>query len=99
MSLKERYNFEFLANEAERLVLEMLERHLVGDDEFSDACKCQDCVLDMAAYALNNTRPLYRVSLMGTLYAHNIDDTDYARDVEKSVIEAVRKISSNPSHD
>ncbi|WP_020612322.1 late competence development ComFB family protein [Sediminispirochaeta bajacaliforniensis] len=98
MSLKERYNFEYLANEAERLVLEKLEYHL-SSEEFSSVCKCQDCVLDMAAYALNNVRPLYRVSLMGTLYAHNVDDTDYSRDVEKSVLEAIRKISANPSHD
>jgi competence protein ComFB len=98
MGLKERYNFEFLTNEAERVVLEKLEEHL-QNEAFQEVCKCQDCVLDMAAYALNNTRPLYRVSLMGTLYAHNIDDTDYARDVEKTVIEAIRKISSNPSHD
>ncbi len=99
MSLKESYNFEYLANEAERLVLENLEQHLGSDEDFAEVCKCQDCVLDMAAYALNNVRPLYRVSLMGTLYAHNVDDTDYARDVDKSVVEAIRKISSNPSHD
>lgn len=98
MSLKERYNFEFLANEAERVVLDKLEKNL-QKDEFKEVCKCQDCILDMAAYALNNTRPLYRVSLMGTLYAHTIDDTDYARDVEKTVLEAIRKISANPAHE
>ena len=34
-----------------------------------DICTCQDCVLDMAAYALNNVKPTYRVSLMGSVYA------------------------------
>jgi competence protein ComFB len=49
MSLSDTYDFEYLVNEAERLVIEELEVQL---DEFTDICKCQDFVLDMAAHAL-----------------------------------------------
>ena len=53
----------------------------------------------MAAYALNHIKPYYRVSLMGTIYAHSIDSTEYAQQVKKAVKEAIKKVSSNPSHD
>ena len=97
MSLKDRYDFENLVNEAEVFVLRELEAQLA---EAKDICTCQDCVLDMAAYALNNVKPYYRVSLMGTLYARATeDDAKYSKEIEKSVREAVKKISQNPSHD
>lgn len=96
MSLKDNYDLENLVNEAERLVFSELETRL---KEYDNICKCQDCVMDMAAYALNHTKPYYRVSLMGTIYAHSIENTEYAQEVKKAVREAIKKISSNPSHD
>ncbi len=96
MSLREIYNFENLVNEAERLVIEELERQFKKRD---DICTCEECTLDMVAYALNNVKPYYRVSLMGTLYAHSQDNTDYAKQIKKAVIEAIEKISRNPLHD
>lgn len=98
MSIKDNYNFEFLVNEAERLVLDELE-HQLEDESNADICKCEECVLDMAALALNNISPMYRVSLMGTLYAHSLQDSDYADEVAKVVKDAVRKVAKNPSHD
>ncbi|NOY09116.1 MAG: late competence development ComFB family protein [Spirochaetes bacterium] len=96
MSLKDHYDLENLVNEAERLVFSELESQL---KEYDSICKCQDCVMDMAAYALNHIKPYYRVSLMGTIYAHSIDNTEYAQEVKKAVREAIKKISGNPSHD
>jgi len=96
MAFKDNYNFENLVNEAERLVVEELERELASNNKI---CKCEECILDMAAYALNSIKPYYRVSLMGTLYAHAIDNTDYAWEVKKAVKEAVNKIRNNPAHD
>lgn len=98
MSLKENYNFEFLVNEAERLVLEELELQLSAEEN-QNICKCEECVLDMAALALNNLKPMYRVSLMGTLYAHTLQDTEYGKHVKDTVTDAVKKVAKNPSHD
>ena len=98
MSLRDLYNFDYLINESERMVLESLETYL-KDEEYKDICKCQDCVLDMAALALNKVKPMYRVSLIGTLYAHNLNDSDYGKHVAETVKAAVEKISKNPSHD
>ena len=97
MALTEEYNFEYLVNEAERLVIEILEEEL--HEQADSVCRCQDCVLDMAAFALNNVKPLYRVSLIGKLYAHTLDNSEYAEVVRESVKSAVEKISKNPSHE
>ena len=95
MSLHNHYNFEYLENETERLVIDELEEQLKNNKE---VCKCQDCVLDMAAYALNKAKPYYRVSLMGKLYASTIDDSKYLKEIKKGVKEAIKKIQDNPSH-
>jgi competence protein ComFB len=99
MAIRDEYDFSLLINEAERLVVDELERRLA---ELADPsiCVCQDCVLDMAAFALNSLKPAYRVSLLGTLYAHAIDETsDYSREVKAVVDAAIQKVHANPSHD
>ncbi len=96
MALRDEYDFDDLINEAERMVFEELERQM---DKREKTCRCQDCVLDMAAYALNHIKPSYRVSLLGSLYARTMDNTDYAKEVKRAVAEAVSKVQSNPSHD
>ena len=98
MSLRDSYNFEDLVNETERIVLEQMEVQL-NKEEFKDICKCQDCVLDMTALALNSLKPHYRVSLIGTVYAQTIDEGEYAGEVKKVVSSVIKKIAANPSHD
>ena len=97
MSIREEYNFEYLVNEAERLVLNQLEA-LLADERFAKICDCQDCVLDMAAYALNKVKPLYRVSLMGNLYAKALEGSEYEAEISETVEQAIMKVSANPSH-
>jgi competence protein ComFB len=97
MSLKDRYEFDSLVNEAERLVLEEMERQLESREN-KDVCKCEDCILDMAALALNNVKPLYRVSLLGSLYTAGVANTSYAEEIKKAVHTAIQKVKANPSH-
>ena len=105
MALRDRYDFESLVNVAENLVLRELEAQLArmgaGGKGASgaDICTCQDCVLDMAAYALNNVKPSYRVSLMGSFAAGRADEAGYANEISRVVREAVEKVRANPSHD
>ena len=98
MSLKDAYDFEFLVNEAERLVLEELEEQLERDTG-NKICKCQDCILDMATYAFNNVRPAYRVSLLGKLYSDAVTGTEYEEEISAAVEAAIEKVSKNPMHD
>jgi len=113
MALRDRYDFESLVNVAENLVLRELEAQLARmgagakgasgagakGASGADICTCQDCVLDMAAYALNNVKPSYRVSLMGSFAAGRADEAGYANEISRVVREAVEKVRANPSHD
>jgi len=98
MALLDNYDFEILKNEAENLVLGELGRQL---ESYPDPiCRCNDCVVDMAAVALNSVKPLYRVSLLGTLYtAHAMDEKDYATKIREAVFMAIEKVRKNPSHE
>jgi len=98
MGIRDDYDFSVLVNEAERMVTDEMERQL-AERAGSKICVCQDCVLDMAAFALNAIKPVYRVSLLGTMYAHAMDEGSYRAQVEKAVHAAIDKVSANPSHD
>ena len=95
MPLKEKYNFDYLFNEAENYILSELEKQLEKD---SNVCKCEDCILDMAAYALNKVQPLYRASLLGRLYTHSLHKGDYEKRIKAAVQSAIKKVSENPMH-
>jgi len=98
MSFKDDYDFELLKNEAETLVIDELDRQVQAYP--AKLCLCEECVLDMATFALNAVKPLYRVSLLGSLYAaHAMDEETYAKSVHGAVAEAIEKVRVNPSHD
>ncbi|MBN2532958.1 MAG: late competence development ComFB family protein [Spirochaetales bacterium] len=96
MGIRDDYDFENLENAAEKLVFDELEKQL---KENPPACTCQECILDIAALALNHVKPYYRVSLLGKLYANSAHMTTYGEEVKKAVQDAIGKISGNPSHD
>ena len=96
MAFKDNYDFDLLINEAEHLVIEELGKQL---SETEDICKCQDCVLDMAALAMNNIKPAYRSSFTGVIYAQRLINGDYITKVSENVKTAIDKVSKNPSHD
>uniref|UniRef100_A0A7C3ILJ2 Competence protein ComFB n=1 Tax=Gracilinema caldarium TaxID=215591 RepID=A0A7C3ILJ2_9SPIR len=98
MAFKDNYDFDQLVNEAERLVIDELEKQVSNYPE--PLCLCEDCVLDMATLALNSVKPLYRVSLLGSIYAaHAMDEVSYAESVKNAVASAIAKVKAHPSHD
>ena len=98
MAFADSYDFVLLKNEAEELVLRELEHQLNAYP--AEICRCNDCVVDIAAIALNSVKPLYRFSLLGTLYAaHAMNEKDYADSVQQAVASAIEKVRDNPSHD
>ncbi|AEF81682.1 late competence development ComFB family protein [Leadbettera azotonutricia] len=98
MAFIDDYDFDLLINEAEKLVLADLGRQLEAYPEA--ICKCNDCVVDMAAMALNSVKPLYRVSLLGTIYASRaMDEKAYATSIREAVFKAIEKVRKNPSHE
>ncbi|MDR0450575.1 MAG: late competence development ComFB family protein [Treponema sp.] len=99
MAFIDDYDFEHLKNEAEKLILNELGQRLESYPD--EICTCNDCVVDMAAIALNSVKPLYRYSLLGGLYAAEAinDRKDYAESIRNAVDAAIEKVRQNPSHD
>jgi competence protein ComFB len=98
MAIIDKYDFELLKNEAENMVLEELGRQLEAVE--GEICTCNECVVDMAAMALNTVKPYYRFSLLGTLYAAQaLSEESYAASIKEAVSNAVEKVRKNPSHD
>jgi competence protein ComFB len=98
MAFIDNYDFELLKNEAETLVLTELGRQLESYE--GEICTCNDCVVDMATMALNNVKPLYRFSILGSLYAAQaMEDDSYGESVRHSVSQAIERVRKNPSHD
>ena len=98
MAFKDNYDFYMLKNEAENLVIQEMELQLSSQSK--NMCLCNECVVDIAAMALNSVKPLYRFSLLGTLYASSaMTEQSYADSVKKAVEDAIKKVMKNPAHD
>jgi len=98
MAFIDEYDFDLLKNEAEVLVIREMEAQL--KDERVNMCRCNECIVDIAAVALNSVKPLYRFSLLGTLYASQaMTEQAYADSVKEAVIQAIKKVKKNPAHD
>lgn len=97
MDLEKRYDLSVLVNDTERMVLDELGK-LLDSPEGQGVCDCQDCVLDMAALALNSLDPRYHSSLLGTMYALAEEAGEYAERVRLAVSKAMEKVKKNPSH-
>jgi competence protein ComFB len=91
------YDFENLKNEAETHVFDELAFQLERCPPH--VCRCNDCVGDMAAAALNKVAPKYRWSLLGGLYAASaLNDEGYRACVRDAVRSAIEIVGGNPSH-
>jgi competence protein ComFB len=98
MAFIDSYDFELLKNEAENLVITELGKQLESYE--GEICTCNDCVVDMAAVALNSVNPLYHFSILGNLYATQaMDDGEYSKSLREAVAAAIEKVRRNPSHD
>ena len=98
MAFIDDYDFDLLKNEAEVIVINEVGRQLEFEPE--EMCRCNECVVDIAAIALNSVKPLYRFSLLGTLYASQAMTEDaFSKSVKTAVTYAIQKVKSNPAHD
>jgi len=96
MGLREDHDFDALVNDAEGLVIDALEAAVARTPGI---CTCRDCVLDMAACALNSVRHSYRVSLLGALSGRSPRGGEYERQIRQAVDAAVERVQKNRSHD
>jgi competence protein ComFB len=96
MAIKERYDFDSLSNEAEELVVSEIEKQI---PDYPGLCTCSECILDVAAYALNRVRPRYRVSLLDSVYVDAEERSNYLEEIRRAVRDGILKVIANPPHD
>ncbi len=86
-------------NYVELCVKRFLENTLKTDPNYSDICKCEQCIDDILAKALNNIKPFYITSKTGEVYAeYNSLEIQNSAEVIKEVISAIEFVSKNKRH-
>lgn len=84
-----------LVNAIEPIVEERLNTFLKD----YDCCKCDKCVMDMMALALNNIKPAYVNTEKGVLFTRiNNTKMQATTDIDVAVIRAIELVSSSPHH-
>jgi competence protein ComFB len=64
-----------------------------------EACGCDRCRADMAAYALNKIRPRYVVTEKGAVMARALSlETGFQIELLVVLTEAMKMINANPRH-
>jgi len=84
-----------LKNYMEEVVLSVIE----GVLEDINVCKCEKCITDIAAIALNDLPAKYVVSEQGELYSKvNILKQQFEVDVISAITKAAVLVKRNPKH-
>ncbi|WP_241428200.1 late competence development ComFB family protein [Clostridium sp. DJ247] len=66
---------------------------------YTNICKCEKCVDDIKAKALNNLKPLYVVTEEGVVYSKiNELVPQFRTDVLNELVQAVTVVCQNPKH-
>jgi len=68
-------------------------------NKYDDMCKCEICVNDIKAIALNKLKPHYVSTKKGDLYT-KVDEmyVQFDVDIYKALVEAVEIVKKNPRH-
>ncbi len=85
-----------LHNHTEDIVIDYLES-MLKEPEFSDACTCDKCLLDMATFALNRLPAKYITSERGDLHA-KLEEFEQQVNVDfiQTMARAIDVVSDNP---
>ena len=85
-----------IKNYMEDVVIHLL-YNLVKDRE--NVCKCEKCLSDIAAIALNRLPPHYVVSEKGEVYSKVLNmSIQFEADVTTAILEAIERVSKSPRH-
>ena len=84
-----------LKNHTEEIVLNMLQE-LLNKDEYSDICTSEECLLDMATYALNRLPAKYVATEKGEVYTKTEElEQQHSVDILSVVTRAIKVVNEN----
>ncbi len=88
-----------IKNYAEVLVERTLESLLKNNPEYVNICRCNECIDDIKAKALNNIKPHYVTGKIGEVYSeYNMLDYQNSTTIVMEVAKAIEHINNNRKH-
>lgn len=88
-----------IVNYMEEIVRDYLMNILKTDPIYADICKCEHCIDDIMAKALNNLKPYYITTKKGEVFAeYSSLETQQHAEVILEVVKAIEFISKKPNH-
>ena len=87
-------------NYMEEIVKDYLNNILRTDPNYSNICKCDHCIDDIMAKALNNLKPYYITTKKGEVFAeYSSLEIQHQAEVISEVIKAVEFVSTHKNHE
>lgn len=88
-----------IKNYAEVLVERTLDNLLKNNPEYANICRCDECLNDIKAKALNNIKPCYVTGKIGEVYSE-FDMLEYqnSANIVMEVAKAIVHINANIKH-
>lgn len=95
MSLADRYHLDRIRNRSAEMVNDAVERLL---DARPDVCHCEECALDLVAYALNRVTPRYSTSLLEPLAPDPALERRIRVEIDLALEAGVKRLKEHPHH-
>ena len=96
MDIRRHYNLELLRNRGLELVLDRMGALM---DARHDFCTCEQCILDLIAYSLNQVTPLYSTSLLEPFKPNPELARRVGLEIELALEEGLKRIARHPNHE
>ncbi|MEL7649255.1 MAG: late competence development ComFB family protein [Sedimentibacter sp.] len=88
-----------ITNYMEEIVKNQLDGILKSETAYKDVCRCEHCMDDIKAKALNNLKPYYITTKKGEVFAeYSSLETQHQAEVIAEVIKAIEFVSKNVKH-
>ena len=86
-------------NYMEDLVDQILMDILNNNEDYKDVCRCDSCISDIKAKALNNIKPFYITGKKGEIYGeYFIREFQNNTNIVMEVVKAIECIKNNKTH-
>jgi competence protein ComFB len=96
VSLAERYHLDRIRNRSAEMIHEAVERLFA---EQPQVCRCEECALDLVAYALNRVTPRYSTSLLEPLAPDPALERRIRLEIDLALAAGVKRLKEHPHHD